>query len=59
MSQRKKSRNRGGKSRRLSGSTLRLLDRVSAGLGASYMEQQKEARRLTRNQFRGKAVGHG
>ena len=59
MSQRKKSHNRGGKSRRLSGSTLRLLDRVSNGLGASYMEQQKEARRLTRNQFRGKVVKGG
>tara|TARA_R110000850_G_C9990531_1_gene466976 strand:+ start:4464 stop:4640 length:177 start_codon:yes stop_codon:yes gene_type:complete len=55
MSQRKKSRNRSGKSRRLSGSTLRLLDRVSAGLGASYMEQQKEARRMAKNIFRKEA----
>ena len=48
--------NRRGRSRRLSGSTLRLLERISDGLGESYMEQQKEARRLTRNQFRGKVA---
>ena len=55
MSQRKKSRNRKGKSRRLSGSTLRLLDRVSNGLGASYLEQQKEARRMAKYIFRKEA----
>lgn len=44
--------NRGGKSRRLSGSTLRLLDRISAGRGESYLENQKEARRMARNIFR-------
>ncbi|MFT5622959.1 MAG: hypothetical protein ACI9FZ_000886 [Bacteroidia bacterium] len=55
----KRPSNRKGKSRRLSGSTLRLLNRVSNGLGASYLEQQKEARRLTRNQFRGKVVKGG
>ena len=51
MSKRKPN-NRCGKSSRLSGSTMRLLDRISAGLGKSYMEQQKEARRMAKNVFR-------